>query len=514
VPKHGIGGKGVGWLEIYSYPMIDTCTGEMKGVIEYVRDISERKRVEEALRESWDFSEKLINSLRDGLSVLNTDGARLLVNKALSDMTGCTRDELINGKAPFPFWPPEHMKEIQESFETMMKGNLDEKEMVFMRKNGERFPVLVSASYMLDEHGRMTNLINSIKDITERKRIEEELKSSKEFSQTVLDSMNHEISIINVSDFSIIDANRAVMERLKMKKEELIGKKCFEMIHRQNAPCTFPENICPVLETKKTGKYSVVEHIHFNKDDDSRYIEVSTSPIKNKKGEVVQVVHISKDITERKLAEKQIIASLNEKEVLLREIHHRVKNNMQIVSSLLWLQSEHVRDKKDLEIFKDSQNRIMSMSLVHEKLYRSKDLSGIDIKEYITDLTNNLFQSYGVRAGTIEININVGNVSLGIDSSIPCGLIINELVTNSLKYAFPESRKGEIRVSLCNLNENKLELTVGDNGVGIPDDVDFRKTESLGLRLVTILTENQLHGEINLDRSRGTEFKIKFNGVK
>jgi PAS domain S-box-containing protein len=352
------------------------------------------------------------------------------------------------------------------------------------------------------------------KRILELKQVQGELKRSKEFSETVINSINQEITIIDLSDFSIIDANRAVLDRLNIEKEQLLGKKCYEMIHGQNSPCTFPDNICPVLETKKTGIYSVTEHIHSNKDGTNGYIEVSTSPIKNEKGEIIQVVHISKDITVRKLAEKQIMSSLKEKEVLLREIHHRVKNNMQIVSSLLWLQSEYIKDKRDLEIFRDSQNRIMSMSLVHEKLYRSRDLGKIDTKEYITDLTNNIIQSHRVNAGTISLNINIGNISLGVDSAIPCGLIINELITNSLKYAFPDGRKGEIRVSLSPLNENEVELVVGDNGVGIPEDVDFRKTASLGLRLVTILTENQLHGKINLDRSRGTEFNIIFKGVK
>jgi two-component sensor histidine kinase len=165
-------------------------------------------------------------------------------------------------------------------------------------------------------------------------------------------------------------------------------------------------------------------------------------------------------------------------------------------------------------MFRDSQNRITTMSLVHEKLYMSKDLANIEFKEYIRDLVNGLFQSHGVKAETIELKINVGNVLLGIDHAIPCGLIINELITNSLKYAFSDKRKGEIKVSLHINHENMVELIVSDNGMGIPSDLDFRKTESLGLRLVTILSEDQLHGSIDLDRSRGTEFKIKFNGGK
>ncbi len=217
---------------------------------------------------------------------------------------------------------------------------------------------------------------------------------------------------------------------------------------------------------------------------------------------------------DRKRVEEEIKKSLKEKEVLLREIHHRVKNNMQIISSLLTLQSQYLKDKKDADIFIDSQNRIESMSLVHEKLYQSRDLAKIDFKEYVEDMTSGLFQSYGVDAGNISLNIDVENIELAIDHAIPCGLIINELVTNSLKYAFPEGRKGEIKISLRSSGENVIELVVGDNGIGIPKDLDFRKTESLGLHLVTILAESQLHGEIKLDRSNGTEFQIKFRGIK
>jgi len=216
----------------------------------------------------------------------------------------------------------------------------------------------------------------------------------------------------------------------------------------------------------------------------------------------------------RKLSEEQIKSSLKEKEILLSEIHHRVKNNMQIISSLLGLQAESIKEKKYLDMINDSRNRIISMYIIHEKLYRSSDLEKIEFNEYIRDLANGLLQSHGVKPGTIELNINVKDTSIGIDFAIPCGLIINELITNSLKYAFPDGRKGKISVSLHPLDGSMFELVVSDNGAGIPPDVDFRKTESLGLRLVTILAENQLQGKVDLNRNGGTEFTIKFKGVK
>jgi len=223
---------------------------------------------------------------------------------------------------------------------------------------------------------------------------------------------------------------------------------------------------------------------------------------------------IAKDITERKRAEEHLKESLNEKEVLLKEVHHRVKNNMQVISSLLMLQEDLSTDGKITEMLKDSQNRISSMALIHERLYRSHNLSKVDLREYIDDLVSGLFQSYGVSEGRVALNINAENVSLGIDSAIPCGLVINELVSNSLKHAFPDDKKGEINIILRLKDGNMIELMVGDNGIGIPKDMDIRKTHSLGLYLVTLLVENQLNGEITLNRERGTEFLIKFRGGK
>ncbi len=220
------------------------------------------------------------------------------------------------------------------------------------------------------------------------------------------------------------------------------------------------------------------------------------------------------DITERKHAEEQLKESLKEKEILLQEIHHRVKNNMQVISSLLMLQEELSEDEKVIEMLKDSQNRIISMALIHEKLYRSENLSKIDLKEYIDDLVSGLFQSYGISEDKVALNINAENVLLGIDSAIPCGLIINELVSNSLKHAFPEDGSGEINIFIHSTDEDMIELLIDDNGVGIPKDLDFRKTESLGLRIVKVLVEKQLHGGITLNRDKGTEFKIKFRGMK
>ena len=215
---------------------------------------------------------------------------------------------------------------------------------------------------------------------------------------------------------------------------------------------------------------------------------------------------------------RELEASLEEKEVLLKEIHHRVKNNLQVISSLLNLQSGYINDEAALQMFKESQNRVRSMALIHEKLYQSEDLARIDFAEYIRDLTNYLLRMYGTGTYRVRLIVNVEDVSLDIDTAIPCGLMVNELVSNSLKYAFPmgdrsldEQRefKAEISVDLRLDNDSNLILIVSDNGVGFPENLDFRETESLGLQLVNTLTE-QLDGSIELDRTGGTTFKITF----
>ncbi|HEX9830576.1 MAG TPA: PAS domain S-box protein [Thermodesulfobacteriota bacterium] len=227
------------------------------------------------------------------------------------------------------------------------------------------------------------------------------------------------------------------------------------------------------------------------------------------------------EVTERRRVEKQIKVSLEEKEVLLKEIHHRVKNNLQVISSLLSLQSRYIRDNEVVDIFRESQNRIDSMALVHEKLYQSKDMARIDFADYVLNLTSFLLSSYRVNSKGIILNFNVDNVFLGVDTAIPCGLIINELVSNSLKHGFPsvetcteeEMTRGEVRIDLYSDNDSRFSLVISDNGTGFPQDLDFRNTKSLGLQLVCTLT-NQLNGTIELSRDGGTKFIITFSELK
>jgi two-component sensor histidine kinase/CBS domain-containing protein len=223
---------------------------------------------------------------------------------------------------------------------------------------------------------------------------------------------------------------------------------------------------------------------------------------------------LQNELAERKKAEAQLKVSLREKESLLKEIHHRVKNNLQVISSVLRLQSDYVKDEQVLELFKDSQNRIRSMALIHEKLYQSSDLSRINLSEYLTELTGNLMRSYTSGAVPIRLRITSGDVWLNIDTAIPCGLIINELVSNSIKHAFPQPQEtNEIEIEIQQTNVEHFTLTVRDNGIGFPETLDFRNTESLGLELVCIFTE-QLGGRVELDRSNGTAFTLTFSEMK
>ncbi|WP_406657817.1 CHASE4 domain-containing protein [Methanolobus sp. ZRKC2] len=249
-------------------------------------------------------------------------------------------------------------------------------------------------------------------------------------------------------------------------------------------------------EVLRTGKMQTMQY-QLPVKGEIRYFEVRI--VVSGEDEVMSVV---KDITEIKLAE-----DARKKDILLKEIHHRVKNNLQVISSLLRLQSKKFEDKEVIEAFKESQHRARSMAMAHESLYQSNDLENINLKTYVPTLVKYLVSSYGFSSDDIKIHINIKNIIFGIDTSIPIGLIINELVSNSLKHAFNEGT-GEIKVELYP-EKDEFILKISDNGIGFPEDMDFRETDSLGLQLVNSLVE-QIEGTIELDRNNGTAFKIIF----
>jgi two-component sensor histidine kinase len=215
------------------------------------------------------------------------------------------------------------------------------------------------------------------------------------------------------------------------------------------------------------------------------------------------------DVTERKRAEERLRASLREKEALLQEIHHRVKNNLQIVSSLLALQAARSDEPVVQEFARENQNRVRSMALIHERLYRSADLAQIDLAAHVETLCVHLFRSYGADLGRIALHMDVARTSLDLDRAIPCGLIINELVSNALKYAFPGDRAGCVAVSVSAGADRCYTLLVQDDGVGLPPGLDVRQTASLGLWLVCSLTR-QLGGDLSVESGAGTTFRVRF----
>lgn len=244
------------------------------------------------------------------------------------------------------------------------------------------------------------------------------------------------------------------------------------------------------------------------KDDTEFPVDIMLSPIEVERGAIVLAV--VRDATERKRIEAQASEA---REMYFKEVHHRVKNNLQVISSLLFLQSTHTTDPHTLEILKESQSRVTSIALIHEKLYRSPELVRLDFAEYVRDLGNDLFRTYGVDQQNIGFRMSVEDVHLEIDTAIPCGLIINELVSNALKYAFAPDTEGEIVIELSQPAPQEFLLAVSDSGVGLPKDFDWRASSSLGLRLVNDLTR-QLDGTIEMKVDKGTTFRIAFKELQ
>jgi PAS domain S-box-containing protein len=305
----------------------------------------------------------------------------------------------------------------------------------------------------------------------------------------------------------IVAINPATSELLGYAQSELTGQP-LEMILAREETASFERARLEQLSTASSIHDS--EATFVTKQARRIPVSLSASVVKDQAGATQGTVYVGRDLTRRKQTEAQIRASLREKNVLLQEIHHRVKNNLQITASLIMLQSRSIRNEQVLKTLGESQNRIQSMALIHETLYQSENLAQVDLARYVQKLAAHLFRSYDVDPGTISLQINAGSVLLSIDAVVSCGLIVNELISNALKYAFPGDRRGKICIDLHPGHDGQLILVISDNGVGLPAEVEFREAKSLGMRLVNMLTE-QLEGTVELDRSAGTTFRIAFS---
>jgi PAS domain S-box-containing protein len=367
---------------------------------------------------------------------------------------------------------------------------------------------LRGAHTALENRTAELSAINSAleREIAERKRAEAALAEERNLLRTLIDNLPDSIYVKDTSSRFLI-GNIAVAQIMGASTpNELIGKTDFDYFPHELAVHFYQDE----QKVIRTGNSLLdKEEPVLNVAGSSRWFLTTKIALRDQAGNIKGIVGMSRDITERKLAGDRLKTSLQEKEVLLQEVHHRVKNNLQVISSLLNLQSQYIENQTVLEIFKESQQRIHSMSLIHEKLYRSENLASVDFGAYIRELAAFLLRSQKRSGQQISLSIQTDEVFLKIDTAVPCGLILNELVTNALKHAFPYSQSGEIRVELRAVNAGWFQLIVADNGIGLPASFDFKATSSLGLYLVNSLVK-QLNGNINLNQNQGTEFRISF----
>ncbi|MEQ9619413.1 MAG: PAS domain S-box protein [Deltaproteobacteria bacterium] len=350
-----------------------------------------------------------------------------------------------------------------------------------------------------------------ISTMIERKHAEDMLIEKEELYRTLVENA-HDLIVETTSDGRFLYASSNHHEILGYRPEELLGQNVFDKMHPDDRPQVL-EKFIQGVGALSTGR-AVFRYMH--KDGSWRWFESTGKPFMTAAGEIRAIID-SREITERKKTEEQIQESLEEKEFLLKEIHHRVKNNLQIISSLLSLQSDYVKDKNSLSLINESQNRISTIALVHEQLYQSRDIAEIKMADYVNTLTTNLLSIFDNDGSSIDVRVKTNDISVDIDTAISCGLIINELFSNCLKHAFrtdgttqgKETKSGTVSIEIRTDGYQNLILSIMDDGIGFPGRLNFRKTKTLGLQLVCTLAE-QLNGTIELRKQRGTAFNIKF----
>lgn len=456
-----------------------------------------RKRVEteKKLLQQQQYTNSIINSSLDIICASDKNNKIIEFNKAAQIVFGYSEKEVIGKPATMLYANKKERERVKNSLKT---NKFFTGEVINKRKNGETFVSYLSGSLLYNEKKVQIGAMGVSRDITELKAAEEQLKNSLERNKAIVNALPDIIFRIN-REFVFLDVLTNNEDLLAFPKEIFLGKKITDFF-----PICFVKKSKECIKKALQNQNNIIHEYSLNTPKKNGYFEARYAKINNN-----EVLVVIRDITETKLAEQELKNSLAEKEILLKEIHHRVKNNLQVISSILNLQSSFIKDFSTINILKESQNRIKSMAFIHESLYQNKDFSNVNFSDYVSNLCNTLFYTYNTSDDFVKLKLEISPIKLSIDNAIPCGLIINELVSNALKYAFPNNRKGELAIRVF-FHKNQLRIEVEDNGIGFPENLNFRNTDSLGLQLVITLVE-QLNAEIELISKEGCKFAVKMN---
>jgi len=481
--------------------------GQITGVIGVATDITQFKRSQEALSLSEKRFRLAVDHFPDTFVIYDANRRFQFVNAHGVRIGGVPESALL-GHTDEEIHPPAivdaYLPHLLKAVETRTSQTA---ECSITLPTVGKIIFVVTYVPLLDERGEIYQILGITHNITERKLAEEQLGQSEAQLRLALDAARMGLWDWNTQTGKITWSNN--LERMFG-----LAPNTFDGRFETFVAAVHPEDRDCINQTTEnsleTGQDGDMEFRIIRPDGSIRWLESKGQVFYDETGKPVRAAGINLDVSDRKLAEIQVRESLQEKEVLLQEIHHRVKNNLQVISSLLDLQSQHIEEPATLELFRESCNRIRAMALVHETLYKFKDFAKIKFAEYIENLTSYLFAAYIKNVENINLELDIDEVTLKLDTAIPCGLIINELVSNALKYAFPNKSHGTIYITLHFDGDAHYTLTVRDDGIGLPPNLEIKNVNSLGLKLVEVLAK-QLEGTLQVNSRFGTEFSLRFS---